>query len=59
MVTIQVSNLIDFVAEVFSRSKSSAEETRRIAKYLTSEVSIQRAVSQAVKTKSSKTKSNK
>lgn len=35
MVTIQVSNLIDFVAEVFSRSKSSAEEARRIATYLT------------------------
>src|SRR5260221_11693871 len=35
MATIQVSNLIDFVAEVFSRSKSSAEEARRIATYLT------------------------
>jgi hydroxycarboxylate dehydrogenase B len=35
MVTIQVSNLIDFVAEVFSRSKSSPEEARRIATYLT------------------------
>src|ERR1700709_2931806 len=35
MVTIQVGNLIDFVAEVFSRSKSSAEEARRIATYLT------------------------
>src|ERR1700712_4303854 len=35
MVTIQVSNLIDFVAEVFSRSKSSAEEANRIATYLT------------------------
>jgi len=29
MVTIQVSNLIDFVAEVFSRSKSSPEEATR------------------------------
>ena len=35
MVTIQVKNLIDFVAEVFSRSESSPEEARRIATYLT------------------------
>src|SRR4029078_12050626 len=35
MVTIQVNNLIDFVAEVFSHSESSAEEARRIATYLT------------------------
>ena len=35
MVTIQVNNLIDFVAEVFSRSDSSPEEARRIATYLT------------------------
>src|SRR5436190_10010150 len=35
MVTIQVNNLIDFVAEVFSRSESSPEESRRIATYLT------------------------
>jgi len=35
MVTIQVHNLIDFVAEVFSRSESSAEEARRIATFLT------------------------
>ena len=35
MVTIQVSNLIDFVAEVFDRSESSPEEARRIATYLT------------------------
>jgi hydroxycarboxylate dehydrogenase B len=35
MVTIQVSNLIDFVAEVFTRSESSPEEARRIATYLT------------------------
>jgi len=35
MVTIQVNNLIDFVAEVFSRSESSPEEARRIATYLT------------------------
>ena len=35
MVTIQVNNLIDFVAEVFSHSQSSPEEARRIATYLT------------------------
>src|SRR5215213_9248199 len=35
MVTIQVQNLVDFVAEVFARSESSAEEARRIATYLT------------------------
>ena len=32
---IQVNNLIDFVAEVFSHSESSPEEARRIATYLT------------------------
>ena len=35
MVTIQVNNLIDFVAEVFAHSDSSPEEARRIATYLT------------------------
>jgi uncharacterized oxidoreductase len=35
MVTVQVNNLIDFVAEVFSHSESSPEEARRIATYLT------------------------
>ena len=35
MVTIQVNNLIEFVAEVFSHSESSPEEARRIATYLT------------------------
>ena len=35
MVTIQVHNLIDFVAEVFSHSESSPDEARRIATYLT------------------------
>src|SRR6185437_1980592 len=35
MVTIQVNNLIDFVAEAFSHSESSPEEARRIATYLT------------------------
>src|SRR4030081_1190534 len=35
MVTIQVENLVNFVAEVFSHSESSAEESRRIATYLT------------------------
>lgn len=35
MVTIQVNNLIDFVAEVFAHSESSPEEARRIATYLT------------------------
>src|SRR6202047_1238127 len=35
MVTIKVQNLINFVAEVFAHSESSAEEARRIATYLT------------------------
>ena len=35
MVIIQLNNLIDFVAEVFSHSESSPEEARRIATYLT------------------------
>src|SRR6266487_4975420 len=35
MVTIQVNNLMDFDAEVFSHSESSPEESRRIATYLT------------------------
>src|SRR6478752_2478665 len=35
MVTIQVPNLIDFVAEVFAHADSSPEEARRIATYLT------------------------
>src|SRR3954464_1894533 len=35
MVTIQVENLINFVAEVFAHSDSSPEEARRIATYLT------------------------
>src|SRR4030088_3345902 len=35
MVTIQVENLINFVAQVFSHSDSSPEESRRIATYLT------------------------
>src|SRR5258708_17233742 len=35
MVTIKVENLINFVAEVFSHSESSTEESRRIATYLT------------------------
>jgi uncharacterized oxidoreductase len=35
MVTIQVENLINFVAEVFSHSDSSPEEAKRIATYLT------------------------
>src|SRR6202789_2293052 len=34
MVTIQVPNLIDFVAQVFTHSNSSPEEARRIATYL-------------------------
>src|ERR1700690_410483 len=34
MVTIQVPNLIDFVAQVFTHSNSSPEEARRIASYL-------------------------
>src|SRR6202451_4526678 len=35
MVTVQLKNLIDFVAEIFNHSESSAEEARRIATYLT------------------------
>ena len=35
MVTLQVERLIDFVADVFVHSDSSAEEARRIATYLT------------------------
>jgi hydroxycarboxylate dehydrogenase B len=35
MVTIQVSNLIDFVAQVFAHTGSSPEEAKRIATYLT------------------------
>src|SRR5437868_10824363 len=35
MVTIQVQNLITFVADVFAHAGSSAEEARRIATYLT------------------------
>src|SRR3979409_2237163 len=35
MVTIQVQKLIDFVADVFAHSESSAEEARRISTYLT------------------------
>jgi hydroxycarboxylate dehydrogenase B len=35
MVTIQVSNLIDFVAEVFAHAGSSPQEAKRIATYLT------------------------
>src|ERR1700709_1827214 len=35
MVTIQVQNLINFVAEVFAHSNSSPEEAKRIATYLT------------------------
>jgi uncharacterized oxidoreductase len=35
MVTIQLRNLIDFVAEVFVHAGSSPEESRRIATYLT------------------------
>jgi hypothetical protein len=34
MVTIQVNNLIDFVAEAFADSESSPEEFRRIATHL-------------------------
>src|SRR6202047_1952638 len=34
MVTIQVPNLIDFVAEVFNHADSSPDEARRIATYL-------------------------
>src|ERR1700744_404622 len=35
MVTIELSHLIDFVADVFNHSDSSSEEARRIATYLT------------------------
>ena len=35
MVTIQVQNLIDFVADVFGHAESSPEEAKRIATYLT------------------------
>src|SRR3978361_791868 len=35
MVTIQLQQLIDFVADVFGHSESSPEEARRIATYLT------------------------
>src|SRR5438445_6511773 len=35
MVTIQVNNLIDFVADVFTHAESSPEEAKRIATYLT------------------------
>ena len=35
MVTIQLSNLIDFVADIFGHADSSPEEARRIATYLT------------------------
>jgi uncharacterized oxidoreductase len=35
MVTIKLTNLIDFVADVFAHSESSPEEARRIATYLT------------------------
>src|SRR5580698_7186218 len=35
MVTIQLSNLVDFVGDVFSHAGSTAEEARRIATYLT------------------------
>src|SRR5262249_45531701 len=35
MFTILLSNLIDFVADVFSHAESSPEEARRIATYLT------------------------
>src|ERR1700745_834591 len=34
MVTINVENLIDFVADVFTHAESSPEEARRIATYL-------------------------
>ncbi|MGA7806858.1 malate/lactate/ureidoglycolate dehydrogenase [Bradyrhizobium sp.] len=34
MVTIKLSNLIDFVADVFAHADSSPEEARRIASYL-------------------------
>src|SRR6202012_866079 len=35
MVTIQLSNLIDFVGDIFGHAESSSEEARRIATYLT------------------------
>ena len=35
MVTIQVDNLINFVADIFAHSDSSTEEAKRIATYLT------------------------
>src|SRR5258708_38764180 len=35
MVTIQVQNLIEFVADVFTHADSSSEEAKRIATYLT------------------------
>jgi hydroxycarboxylate dehydrogenase B len=35
MVTIKVDNLINFVSEVFTHSESSADESKRIATYLT------------------------
>src|SRR5258708_34184472 len=35
MVNVKVENLINFVAEVFLHSQSSAEEARRISTYLT------------------------
>jgi hydroxycarboxylate dehydrogenase B len=35
MVTIQLQNLIDFVADVFTHAESSSEEAKRIATYLT------------------------
>src|SRR5437660_7844007 len=35
MVTLQVQNLINFVADVFSHAESSPEEAKRIATYLT------------------------
>src|SRR5580704_11073441 len=35
MVTIQVQNLIDFVADIFAHTESSADEAKRIATYLT------------------------
>ena len=34
MVTIQLENLITFVADVFAHADSSSEEARRIASYL-------------------------
>src|SRR5215813_14360139 len=35
MVIIKIEKLIDFVADVFGHTESSAEEARRIATYLT------------------------